>query len=283
MSDQIIDKDTVEHAWRMYLTTGKTPAFAGAPWYESKYLRPLFRALPKDPRCRLCYYPFKGVGGALVRHILDLRPSKLNPQICNVCEQHANRYKGGAEVELSVLFADVRGSSQLAEKTSPEEFSILMNRFYKAATHVLFKSNALVGQLMGDAVTGWFVPGFAGSEHSAVAIRAAKSILKVTGHGKPSGPWISIGVGVHTGIAFVGAVTSHGGETDITALGHTINTASRLCSKAGTGEIWVSRLACEAAGLDIESLESKPVQLKGQSEPTDVCVIQHPVKNQSRK
>lgn len=261
--------------------TGKAPAFVGSHWYESKYLRPLFRALPKDPRCRLCYYPFKGVGGALFRHVLGLRPSKLNPQICNICEQHAERYKGGAEVELSVLFADVRGSSKLAEGASPEEFSILMNRFYGAATKVLFKSNALVGQLMGDAVTGLFVPGFAGREHSAVALRAAKSMLEVTGHGKSSGPWISIGVGVHTGIAFVGAVSSHGGETEITALGHTINTASRLCSMANTGEIWVSRLACEAAGLDLENLESRPVRLKGQSEPTDVCVIQPKVNNRS--
>ncbi len=114
MPSQTEDKKMVEHVWRMYLTTGKIPDFVGSPWYESKYLRPLIRVLPKDPRCRLCYYPFKGVGGALVRHILGLRPSKLNPQICNVCEQFAKLYKGGAEIELSVLFADVRGSSKLA-------------------------------------------------------------------------------------------------------------------------------------------------------------------------
>lgn len=275
MSSQTIDKKMVEHVWRMYLTTGKIPDFVGSPWYESKYLRPLVRMLPKDPRCRVCYYPFKGIGGILVRHIIGLVPSKLNPQLCNICEQFANRFEGGVEIELSVLFADVRGSSQLAEKSSPLEFSQLIKRFYSAATEVLFSSNALVGQLMGDAVTGLFVPGFAGTQHAAVALGAAKSILEVTGHGKPAGPWISVGVGVHTGIAFVGAVSSQRGEADITALGHTINTCSRLSSMAGPGEIWISRFACDAAEIDTGNLENRSLQLKGQSEQTAVCIIQY--------
>jgi hypothetical protein len=84
-----------EEVWRAYMTEGRLPAFARPAWYESKYIRPFVRLLPTDPRCRLCYYPFHGIGGAITRSLLRLEPSKLNPQICNICENLAGKYLGG--------------------------------------------------------------------------------------------------------------------------------------------------------------------------------------------
>jgi adenylate cyclase len=263
----------IEEAWRVYLMTGRPPEHIHVPWFASSRLRPFYRRLPSEPRCRLCYYPFDGVGGAMMRHLFGIEPSRLNPQICNNCEQFAKEHGGGAEVELSILFADVRGSTRLAETMKPTEFSRLINRFYNAAAKVLFDTGALVEKLIGDAVTGFYTSGFVGQDHARVSIDAAREILKATGHQAPSGPWVPVGIGVHTGVAYVGAVHSDSGVTDIAVLGDTANTGARLASLAGPGEIFVSQAAASAAGLEADGLEIRRLSLKGRSEPVDVWVL----------
>ena len=79
-------------------------------------------------------------------------------------------------------------------------------------------------------------------------------------------------MGVHTGIAFAGAVGRTGGAIDITALGDNVNVAARLASKAGGGEVLISEAAYEAAGIDLGSLEKRALELKGKTEPVNVYV-----------
>ncbi len=74
----------VEEVWRAYLTTGKPPKGVDLPWYESPVMRAVARRLPSDPRCKVCYYPFGGLGGRVVRSFFRLEPSKMNPHMCNV-------------------------------------------------------------------------------------------------------------------------------------------------------------------------------------------------------
>jgi adenylate cyclase len=265
--------ETVTEVWRTYLNTGDLPDNVPVPWYLSRRLRAIYSRMPQNPRCRLCAYPFKGVGGAVMRHILGVVPSRLNPQICNHCEQFAERYNGGAEVEISILFADVRGSTTLAESMNPTEFSRLINRFYSAATGVLFTCNGMVEKLIGDAVTGFFTSGLAGPNHPRAAVEAAREILRVTGHDRPEGPWIQVGIGVHTGTAYVGAVTSERGSTDIAVLGDAANVGARLAALAAPGEIHISRPTAQAAGLSPEGVEIRHQALKGRSEPVEVWVL----------
>ena len=273
MSEQPQRDALVEQAWRTYLTTGEFPDFMWRFGYQFQDFRRVMTMLPTGPRCSVCGAPFHGIGSRLVRLVLGRNRSKLNPKLCNGCEQFAIKYQGGAEVELSMLFADVRGSTGLAEKTSAGEFSHLINRFYKATTEVLIHSNALIEKMIGDEVAGLYVPGFAGPGHARVAVDAARQMLRATGHADPGGPWIPVGVGVHTGTAFVGAVGSEEGVADITALGDAVNTAARLAAQAGPGEAIVSEEACAAAGLDPGGVEKRRLQLKGRSEPVDVRVI----------
>ena len=263
----------IEEAWRTYLTTGSLPDFIAAPWYQSKRLRPLYRRLPADPRCRLCYYPFEGIGGVVMRRVFGIAPSKLNPHLCNLCEEFAEKYEGGAEIELSILFADVRGSTRLAEKMKPTEFSKINNRFYNAKTRILFDTGAMVEKLIGDQVTGFYTPGFSGSNHARTAVDAARAIIKATGHHQPSGPWIPVGIGIHTGLAYVGSVNSDSGVTNVAVLGDTANTGARLASLAGAGEVFISQSTASAARLDTSSMEVRRLDLKGRSEPVDVWVL----------
>lgn len=274
------DHDTESHEqwvqsiWHSFLT--------GEPYDKSKFPLPvqiigslergLFSVLPASPRCRDCNVPFRGIGGTILRQF-GYSQSDLTPRLCNSCLTVIKQFQGGAEVELSMLFADVRGSTTLAERVGPTEFQQLINRFYKATTDVLIKSNALIDRLQGDEVIGLYVPGFAGPEHARLAIEAAQGILRATGHADPDGPWISVGAGVHTGIAYVGAVGSAEGLADITALGDSVNTAARLASQAAPGEVVVSEVSMEAAGLDTEYLEKRQLELKGKSEAVGVRVL----------
>jgi adenylate cyclase len=112
-----------------------------------------------------------------------------------------------------VLFADVRGSTAIAERLLPEEFSHLMARFYGAAAGVIDEWDGIVDKFVGDGAVALFIPGFAGSDHAADAIAAARGLLERTGN-DGSEPWIRVGVGVHTGRSFVGTV----GEGDAPGL-----------------------------------------------------------------
>jgi adenylate cyclase len=273
MSDLSESEALAEYVWRTYLTTGIAPKEAHPHWAEAKSLRLLARRLPREPRCKVCHYPFEGVGGLIARTVAGIKPSEMNPQLCNICERFAQKNYGGAEVELSMLFADVRGSTTIAENMSPLEFSKLINRFYKAATHALYDSGAMVEKMIGDEVAGLFVPGIAGRQHARKAVDAARAILVATGHSNASGPWVAVGIGVHTGIAYVGSVSSEG-ITDITALGDSVNTAARLASQAGPGEVIVSDESARDAGLLTEGLSARKLQLKGRSEPVNTWVIE---------
>lgn len=204
-------------------------------------------------------------------HLVGRDQSKYNPRFCQPCEKFD--HPGGAEVPLTMLFADVRGSTRLAEQMSAREFSQLINRFYKVATHVLVQTDALVDRLMGDEAIGLFIPGFAGPEHPRRAIEAAQDLLKLTGHRDPKGPWIPVGIGIHTGPAFVGVVGEVGTTQDFTALGDNVNITARLASEAGPGEILISDALYEAANLDREDLERRQLELKGKSELTGVRVM----------
>lgn len=252
---------TLEEQWYQMLTEGEP---------VPRRLYHLHGLLPSDPRCKMCASPFKGWGG-FIMHLLGRDQSRYNPRFCEKCKVF--EHPGGAEVVLTMLFADVRGSTTLAEQMNARQFSDLINRFYKVATHVLIRTDALVDRLIGDEAIGLFLPGFAGPEHPRRAIEAAQELLRLTGHRDPHGPWLPVGVGVHTGPAFVGVVGGDESPADFTALGDHVNIAARLASQAGAGEILISEAAYSASGLELENLAHRQLDLKGKSESIRVHIL----------
>jgi len=238
----------------------------------TKFEQMLYKWLPSDPHCVECGMPMAGIGGLLLS-FNGSAPSSFSSLLCSSCERVVRRKESGAEVELSMLFADVRNSTPLAERTPTAEYKALIQRFYKETSHVLVHQNSMVNRLMGDQVSALFVPRFAGKQHAKVAIEAAEEVLKVTGHGTDEGPWIPVGVGVHTGRVFVGAVGSAEGVNEIAVLGSAANLCARLSSQAAAGEILVSEETAKFAGLQAEGLEARVLELKGISEKVPVRVI----------
>ena len=252
---------TPEEEWYKMLTEGEP---------VPRRLYHLNGLLPSDPRCKLCGAPFKSWGG-FIMHLLGRDQSRYNPRFCEKCKVY--EHPGGAEVELTMLFADVRGSTTLAEQMSAREFSKLINRFYTIATHVLIQTDAMVDRLMGDEAIGLYIPGFAGPEHPRKAIEAAQELLRLTGHSDAKGPWLPVGIGVHTGPAYVGVVGSEESTADFTALGDNVNITARLASHAGAGEILISDVAYSASKAALENLEHRQLELKGKTEPIGVHIL----------
>ena len=251
--------------WWYSLLTGEDPAL------PVRRFRHFLKLIPTGPRCKFCNAPYHGVGAPLMR-VLGKGPSRLSPQLCVQCHSYASQYLGGAEVELAMLFADIRGSTALAEKMSPSDFGQLISRFFAVASDVIIRSQALLDRLVGDQVIGLFIPGFAGPDHKRLAIQAAQDLLSATGHNSTTGPWIPVGIGIHTGIAYVGSVGDAGLATDITALGDTPNTPARLSSNAAAGEILISKNTLVPL-LNLDQLEIRQLELKGKSQPVLVYVL----------
>ena len=242
--------------------------FTTSAFDVDKRLRRIFRRLPRDPRCKFCNAPFRGIGGTLVRVVFGKRQSAMNPRFCNMCEEASRRFTGGTEVEMSMLFIDVRGSTALSEKMSPTEFSRLINRFYAASTKVIIEADGLVEKLAGDEVAAFWGAGFAGSDYIRRTIEVAQKLARGMAQQE-----IPVGIGVHSGVAYFGAMGTEEGLTDISAKGDEVNTAARLASKAAAGEIIVSEQALQGAGLDGENLKSRSLELKGISQPVRVRVM----------
>jgi adenylate cyclase len=242
---------------------------AGTQW-QMRTGRRVMRHLPNEPRCKLCAAPFGGVGGVLMR-LVGKRPWSKNPKFCSQCFSQLTDHHGGAEIHCSLMFADVRGSTTMAEAMRPTEVHEVMDRFFGAAARVMVEHDAIVDRFVGDQAIGIFVPALAGADHARRAIAAARALVDATGNGQAA-PWVPIGVGVHTGIAFVGSVGT-GSAVDFTALGDTVNIASRLASVAKPGEVLVSLDASSAAELATAGLERRDLVLKGRSAPTQVVVV----------
>jgi adenylate cyclase len=266
MANQKLSEEMIKHVWHTYLTTGDIPESLNAPLVGRKFLRPLIKRLPQNPRCNICYVPFEGIGGNLSRIVFHTGRSKLNPHLCNNCDQFATYFQGGVELEISMLFVDVRGSTTMAENMSPEAFGKLITKFYGVVTEVFYRNYGFVEKLLGDEVAGFFVPGFAGQDHAKVAIETGRQVMKALGYGGSSKPWIPAGVGINTGRAYVGSMHTEGGVSNISMLGDAVNITARLTSQAGIGEILISEATRQAAGLDQTSLISKALKLKGKSE-----------------
>jgi adenylate cyclase len=243
-------------------------------------MRRFLRLLPANPRCKNCNAPF-GLPGSVVARARGRRRWEKSPRFCNRCYTFlVDNGLSGVEIVISVLFADVRDSTALAETVGPAEFRRRINRSYRIAGDALITTDGLVDKFIGDGALGLYIPGLSGADHAGKAVAAARQILARADRAGADGPGgssgsggLPVGVGVHTGTAFVGAIGDRQEVQDFTALGDTVNATARLASMAAAGEALVSEATARAAGLDVSGLERRRLELKGRLEPMDVVVV----------
>jgi adenylate cyclase len=257
----ISDAMSTSAIWRRVLD-GSDPSLAR--------LRRMWSRIPSSPRCKLCAAPFHGPGRLLTR-VLMHGASSANPLLCNVCFGQIRNAPGGAEIGISVLFADIRGSTGIAERTTAAEFRRLVQGFYRRAARAIDDNGGIIDKFLGDGIMILFIPVISGNMHARRAIEAGEALLQAVADPDLVSGGVRVGAGVHTGDAFVGAVGSDD-RLDFTALGDTVNVAARLGSEAGGGELLVSDSAWRAAGR-IDARDRRELIVKGRQEPLGVVVL----------
>jgi len=234
--------------------------------------RQMFRllSLTARERCRLCNAGFDGFSAPLMR-AMGRGPWLRNPHFCVKCEVVLAEQPGGAEIDIAMLYADVRGSTEMAARLGPTAFAAMMQRFFRVATKVFIASDAIVDKMVGDEMIALFVPGLTGNDFRERAVAAGLELLRATGHGDADGPWLSIGVGVHSGKTFMGSIGVEGGNYQFAALGDPMNFAARLVGAAKAGEMIMSETIWKTVSGKIAA-EPRSLELKGYAEPQKAYV-----------
>ena len=171
-------------------------------------------------------------------------------------------------MDVTVLFADVRGSTALGLRGAAAEFAALLNRFYIAETQTLLRHDAVIDKLIGDEVMAFFARGISGLQYRRRAVSAGMDLLKAVGYGSCEGPWLEVGVTVNAGVAYAGNVG--GSVVDFTALGDPVNVAARMQQHANGGELLV---ASEVADDLMAKSPRRPLNLRGHEQPINAFVL----------
>lgn len=240
---------------------GDAAFFRALESHRGRMFTGLMRGLPSDPRCAVCRAPYGGVGGRIMGR-LGFGPSRKNPRLCSMCFERAPM--GGVDMDVGVLFADVRGFTSLAARETPDGIVALMNRFYAAAVGVVCE-HAIVDKLVGDQVMALYLPRVFPGEPARHMVTDARALLAAVGYATGR-PWVEVGVGLDFGAAYVGNVGA-GEVKDFTAIGDVVNTAARLQAVAASGEIVISERVNVLAGDRSVRATRREVTLKGKSEP----------------
>jgi adenylate cyclase len=174
------------------------------------------------------------------------------------------------------LFTDVRGSTTLAEQMTPSEFRSLLDRFFKAAFLAVDAYHGVVDHIVGDGVMAMWTQGFGGPDHAEQTVGAGRKLVADMASDPILSKTLPAGIGVHTGLAWVGVVGETGAH-DFTVLGDVPNTVARLGSSVAGGELAMSDEIVKASGVNVEGHERRLLDLKGKAEPFPVWIETAPL------
>ncbi|MGB2590994.1 MAG: adenylate/guanylate cyclase domain-containing protein [Candidatus Acidiferrum sp.] len=199
----------------------------------------------------------------------------LSPAISRkIAAEAADIRLGGESQRITLLFADVRGFTTMAEKMTPREAVEVLNEFFARMTDVIFEHDGTLDKYLGDGLMALFGAPFSLQNDAEAAVRAASNMQRSLAElNKVSGRApLNIGIGIHTGEAVVGFLGTER-RMDYTAIGDTVNVASRLTSQAGAGQIVISAATHARLKDTIPCGQLAAMKLKGRAEMIDVYEV----------
>lgn len=184
---------------------------------------------------------------------------------------------GGVNQVITVLFADIRGFTAFSEKEKPEKVVGLLNRYFSVMTDIIFEHGGTLDKYIGDGLMAIFGAPTATEEDALNAVKAAVTMQKrlaqlnteLTSEGYGL---ISVGIGLHTGEATIGYIGSNK-RSEYTAIGDTVNLASRLESSAVGGQILMSEATAAASGNLVPVNTLEPMTVKNRVQPVNVLEV----------
>ncbi|MBE2251932.1 MAG: FHA domain-containing protein [Myxococcus sp.] len=167
------------------------------------------------------------------------------------------------EKQVTVLFADIAGFTDLAFKLPPDKVADLLSEFYRVATPLVFSFEGTVDKFVGDSVMALFGAPYGKGDDAIRAVRAAmalKAEWERAMHRRPAAERLLLKVGLTTGKVLAGAVGSEA-RLDYTAIGEPVNVASWLCQSAEAGQVLITgkTLAAVGARFDVTPLGERPL------------------------
>jgi adenylate cyclase len=178
---------------------------------------------------------------------------------------------GGVNQTITILFADIRGFTRISEHAAPERIVGLLNKYFSAMTDILFAHGGTLDKYLGDGLMALFGAPTTTPEDASNALNAAvamqRRVLGINLELQAEGfPELNIGIGLHTGEVTVGYIGSER-RSEYTAIGDTVNTASRLESNAKAGEILISDATSKAARSRYKLKPREPINVKNRVQP----------------
>jgi adenylate cyclase len=194
--------------------------------------------------------------------------------------QRMDKYFWGVEQEVTLLFADIRGFTRLSEEQLPYDVVFLLNQYLARMSDAIVDAGGYIDKFMGDGIMAIFGMDRRPEEGAREAVRAARAMggvlqgLNQSLHGELPEP-LRIGIGIHTGLAILGRIgvsSGTGAGERVTALGDTVNTASRLesASKDLAVELVLSAHTAELAGIAIPRKMKRRIRLRGRAAAVEV-------------
>jgi len=191
---------------------------------------------------------------------------------------------GGKNVDIAVLFVDVRGFTTMSERLSPETVVYILNQYLTMASNCVEETNGTIDKYVGDCLMAFWGAPLADEDpvyHAAVAgLGIIKGVEEISARLKEEiGEEIHVGVGINYGPAVVGNMGSEK-RMDYTAIGDTVNTSARLEANAPASCIYISRSVADKleGRMRFEPLD-KPIKLKGKADGFEILKLLGPVEN----
>ncbi len=184
---------------------------------------------------------------------------------------------GGANQTITVLFADIRGFTAFSENENPEKVVGLLNHYFSAMTEIIFGHGGTLDKYVGDELMALFGAPTATADDAKNAVMAAAAMqkrlltlnLELVDLGFSE---IAVGIGLHTGEATVGYIGSEK-RSEYTAIGDTVNLASRLQSNAAGGQILISEATAKAVGDILLMTKREPLVVKNRLQPVELFEV----------
>jgi len=185
---------------------------------------------------------------------------------------------GGVLQTITILFADIRGFTRISEHAPPEKIVQLLNRYFSAMTDIIFAHGGTLDKYLGDGLMALFgAPTVTPNDASnalSTAVAMQRRLIGINLELREEGfPEIGIGIGLHTGEVTVGYIGSER-RSEYTAIGDTVNTASRLESNAKGGQILVSEATAKAARSRYTLTPREPISVKNREQPVPLFEVE---------
>jgi len=182
----------------------------------------------------------------------------------------------GEEREVTVLFADIRGFTSMSEKMTPHQVVQMLNKYLSEMTESIFVYEGTLDKYIGDCIMAIFNAPLEQPDHAMQAIKAALDMQQRVRNVQAIAtdvPRVDVGIGLNTGTAIIGNIGSQK-KVDYTAIGDTVNTASRMCSLAGKGELIITESTYNLVKDRIKVKKLEPVKVKGKEKLLQVYMVE---------